>query len=704
MAEEPGRSVPVIIPEIPMACDIVASSVSLAIDDDAEIHDWYPAVVLPPTSHNVAPTYTSRGTHSDRRYSNNSERNENVAPMKMAQLKSAYNAFWVWERHDTTTMREITPPDEMVEEEKDTKEEEKSNGEKESNAERDEDKASDDDATSDSEFANGGIYHPFHPGLSLLAPGDTMNLLSLPPAAKYRDLVLLRPIGSTAVSGLESSRRYKNNLAGVVSHEQHGLALVVACGSELLVYRYDPLVHVPEKNPCLRFDTRPPFTLNLDQAVLTFPYYPHTINSLKVCDLWIDGAAVGVCVDDGSVLVWHAKTLFREIHRRSVLGADRFFRLKIAADISLRVQASAWGIDFASAVDGGKVHHILAVSANSQDITLFYHQTAGTFDEVVTHPILHNIPEVSFASYTVEAGAHKALVCAPSISAELVMFEFCFRTAGESLTTEFDEPTVVRRTDLGADCWTAKPVHAKYFKPVQSLRAMTGDPFIDEEVEMLHILVELNITQMAVDPRKSSAVGGAAKWQFFDSPVVCLSNDPGLRRSSKFSDFDKDHERMHLAYKNQCREHVTSDSTGVADVLLAVSTEARVGLFDGDTFFCYAATKKLFTLDIPTNEDTKWCDRILLTLVIPELLSFVAASQSGLVSIMRLCQHRGLYGMRQEHLFPNALGLAVAEDRLRTIVGLCARDVSVAPEYPRFCLYIVYSDGLVLTYELSVEV
>lgn len=774
--ESPHHVMLSILPNIPTARDnVVAWSVSLlAIEDDAEIHDWYPAVLHHSStplamSQNVVPTYTSRGTQSDRRYSNNSERNPNVVPIKLAQLRSAYNSYRVWERHDTTTMREITPPDEFAEESENEHEEREQESEQENNGtnenvqkrnKQDEDQNENaqshnsvecqalnvqsesdnesvqNDSANESEYeseseneseneneeesklehhqdecGNGGIYDPFRPGLSLLDPGETMRLLSLPPAAKFRDPVHLQPLGSSVVTGLESSRRYKNNLAGVLSHKDHGRALVVACGSELLVYQFDPLCHTPRKNPSLRFDTRPPFTLNLDQAALTWPYYPHTINSLKVCELWIDGAAVGVCVDDGNVLVWHAKTLFQEINRKSVLGADRFFRLKIAPDINLRVQASAWGIDFASACDGTEENHVLAVSANSQDITLFYHQQDGTFAEVVSHPILHNIPEVSFATYTVEKGLHRALVCAPSISAELVMFEFVFHT-GESAssqeeatnTCEFDEPTVVLRTDLGSDCWTAKPVHSRYFKPVQSLRAMTGDPFIDDEVEVSQILVELSITEMSVDPRKSSAVGGAARWQFFDSPVVSLSNDPELSCSSKFSDFDKDHERMHLAYKSQCKENSDSALAAVTDFLVAVSTESRLGLFSAETFFCHAATKKLFTLDIPSNEDTKWCDRILLTLVIPELLSFVAASQSGLVSIMRLCQHRGLYGMRQEHLFPNALGLAVAENRLRTITGMCARNISVAPEYPRFCLYIVYSDGLVLTYELSAEV
>lgn len=812
------------VPAKPEAGDNVAPP------DPADFHLWYPA--CPPEPRNVAPTYNSRGTQSDRRYSNNSERHANVAPVKTAQVNVACSAYREWEHHDSTTMREIMPESDesgnqdgvVFETAKDQNEAEWTDrcdvglsdqrvtntrvssgiletceaknltrndgvegpgvrGLKETGSVRDslcssesetnslcssesetdslclsesetdttvghtETRVSDtetrvgdtetrvgdtetrvrgkskvtfplnsfchDFGLSRGETAskhinqepqhsscdasrNGGVYDPFRPALSLLASSETMHLLCLPPAAKYRDLVALRPVGSTPVAGLESSRRYKNNLAGVLSFEG-ALVLVVACGSELLAYRFGPLGQLPEEKPCLRFDTRPPFTLALHQAALTWPYFPHTINALKVCELWLDGPAVGVCVDDGAVLVWHAKTLFREIHKL-VLGAG-LYRMKIAADVCLLVSSSAWGIDFASAAAGDAKRHLLAVSSNSHDITLFVHHHGDNFHLVVSQPILHNIPEVSFVSYTVECGTHRALVCAPSISGELVMFDFSFRT---SSPTEFDTPTVVGRTNLGADGWTAKPVHSCHFKPVQSLRAMTGDPSIDELVEMSHILVELALAQMAVDPRKSSAVGGAARWQFFDSPVVSLSNEPDLLCSSKFADFDTDHELMHAAFQAQCQENMPQPPT--APVLLAVSTETRLGLFSADTMFCHAATKKLFTVDIPATDETRWCDRILLTLVIPELLSFVAASQAGLVSIMRLCQHRGLYGMRQEHLFPNVLAIAVAEDRIRTIVGLCARDVSVAPEYPRFCLYVVYSDGLVLTYELSTEV
>ena len=70
---------------------------------------------------------------------------------------------------------------------------------------------------------------------------------------------------------------------------------------------------------------------------------------------------------------------------------------------------------------------------------------------------------------------------------------------------------------------------------------------------------------------------------------------------------------------------------------------------------------------------------------------------------MRLCQHRRLYGIIQEHLFPNALSLALGYNGYRTITGLSARNISVAEHLPRYLLYVTYLNGVVLTYELKMD-
>lgn len=64
--------------------------------------------------------------------------------------------------------------------------------------------------------------------------------------------------------------------------------------------------------------------------------------------------------------------------------------------------------------------------------------------------------------------------------------------------------------------------------------------------------------------------------------------------------------------------------------------------------------------------------------------------------------------MRQEHLFPNALSLAIGYHGYRTITGLSLRDRCIwgeggVLELARYLLYISYNDGVVIGYELKLN-
>lgn len=637
--------------------------------------------------------YVSSETQSDRRYSNNSERVADSSVREEIDTSKTQGTYREWEWHDSITRQEMLP---------DCHDSELSG--------------------SSSELSNnGGIYLPFRQRLSDIAT-DSFSLLQLPPAAKYRDSLKLNYMGSSTVSGLETSRRYKNNLAVVVLSPGGPDLLVCGCRSEVYVFEFDESRHIPKTNHVLRFDTRPQFTTDGHRIALTWAYYPHTINYMKSVPNWVQGPAIGVCTDDGSVLIWHVKTLRGEIVRQAQRKPPdpQLYTVRLEADVSLQLQSSAWGLDFASAYDSdGKQHFVLAASSNTQRATLFYfHELTGGYLSVSTHQLLHNIPDVSVVEYSIVGRQHNVIVSCASISGELVLFQFGFTINWEPSEphesqwlfrredVQFNEPIVIRRTSLGSECWTTKPVPIKFFKPVQSIRAMTGDPFIEEDKEVQQILTESKILSMPEDPKVSAGLGGAAYFQFFDSPVVYLATSENANHrvddTSKFVTFEEEYQRIHQAYKHMCK-HEISPSAGLQDKVLAVSTGLQLGLFRGDTLFCCGATKSIFTLEIPMTNETKWCNRILITHVINELLCFIGVSQQGLVTIMRLCEHRGLYGMRQEHLFPNALSLTIAESSIRTIIGLSVRDLSVSSEYPRFMLYIVYSDGLVLTYELREE-
>ncbi|CUM45990.1 uncharacterized protein AC631_01125 [Debaryomyces fabryi] len=285
----------------------------------------------------------------------------------------------------------------------------------------------------------------------------------------------------------------------------------------------------------------------------------------------------------------------------------------------------------------------------------------------------------------------------------------------------FNSPTVITRVLLGEDCWTCKPISSNAFKHVQSIRAMTGDHRINEEQEIEHIMNESEILDFQYDPLKTSHFGLSARWQFFESLVLTLTtklseNQDSTLESAKLTGVDDDYRRIHKGIEsfvsNIQQKHIAKKKSlngksywpldTSATNMLAVSTSKKLGLFRADTLFCNSATKKVFDLSIPFSDESKFSNRISITHIIPALLCFISVTQQGLISIMRLCQHRGLYGMRQEHIFPNALSLALGSRGYRTIAGLAIRDMSF-PTLPRYFIYVTYTDGIIVAYKLSVN-
>lgn len=450
-------------------------------------------------------------------------------------------------------------------------------------------------------------------------------------------------------------------------------------------------------------------------------------------------------------------------NRSSVSGTNRFCGFKISPNYIVKLGASAWGLDFMDYTDErGLSHSIVVTSDNSHRITLlYYHKPDHRFYHVTTHAVLHNIPEVSVLSINTENDLHIVKVVSVSISGELLVFEFKFLICagpineGElsyfqneklyfvdlrrtSVNADLDDlsrsdpvneiyrnmlprvhfhrPSVISRTILDEGCWTCKVANAAYFKPVQSIRAMVGDVSINEENEVKHIINESIILDCLYDPLRTSHLGIGAKWQFFISPTVSFKESPLTNaepelNSAKLTRLDDEYRRIRkgvFADVHHNRGYPKRQSLNgkyyyyggeIQPNMVAVSTFEKLGLFQADTLFCNCATRKLFDLSIPYNNESKYTNRISITCLIPELLSLVAVSQQGFVSLIRLCQHRGLYGMRQEQLFPNAISLALGSRGYRSIVGLCARNISV--QKPRFLIFLTYSDGVVISYELT---
>ncbi|KAK6456334.1 CRT10-domain-containing protein [Scheffersomyces xylosifermentans] len=620
----------------------------------------------------------------------------------------------------------------------------------------------------------------FNSDFTTIETTDPSRILKRSLAEMYHDGLSLNHLGIKKLHNLENIRRYKNNLSAVISDSQNNEFLVQGSNSELVVYDFDNMTHMPNKKAVLRFDTRPAFTSTTDRLISTWPYFPHTINFLKSYQGFDGRQVLGACLDDGTLMIWYSETITDFVKKLGIAKKlssqdeideiyndnNRFYGLKVEPDFRLKMESSLWGLDFLNYNDSfGISHNLIVVSDNSQSVVLFYyHPVDHQFYHVKSHQILHNIPEVSFSSYKVKSdGTHTLKISCASISRELIIFKFNFRIRAGPLNkrefeyykkghiyfvdptmeqmqnrtnptidtvdqdlkgtflsrVSFSSPRVVTRTLLGEDCWTTKPISSKYFKQVSSIALAIGDPFLREWEVVERISKESALLDLEFDPVKTSHLGGGASWSFFPSKVVDLSSNANPYPSAKFDSVtgrDDEYRRIHKGLIKQYersrgrkrQESLNGKTYALHEDLdqepidfLVVSTSKRLALLRADTLFCNSATKKLFDLSIPFNEEVKFSNRVSITHVIPELSCLIAVSQQGLATVMRLCQSRGVYGMRQEHIFPNALGLALGYNGYRTISGLAVMDKSILPNIPRFFVYLSYTDGIVVAYELK---
>lgn len=732
----------------------------------------------------------------DRRYGNSSKEGfKYESANSEASDKFPVNsqkAYVYWEAHDSITRKEITPSSEYKNNIEYNDNDNERNNDNENNESDDikkfdhntkyECSESETERVNEERYTtNGGVYDPDQPQFTELEDTDITKLVSFPPARKYRDLVLLDPIGEKKVANIDNVRKYKNNISIIISDNEGNDYLATCANSEVVLYGFDPTSQLPNHFPIFRFDTKPTFTTTTDRLISTWPYFPHTINFIKA-DKWLGKPILGACLDDGSLMIWNIETITEQISKfaakkrndnqeiNAYSDQNRSFGIKIKPDFKLKMEASLWGLDFLSYQDvQGNSHNLIVASDNSQSVVLFYyHQQDERFYHIKSHQILHNIPEVSFLSFEVQEDVHKVKVACASISGELIVFKFSFRlnegpldkdeyehfknvsvyyvdpsmahieNRGENRHPDedlretelrmkrlhrvvFTNPTVITRVLLDEDCWTCKPIPYRAFKQVQSIRAMTGDHKIDEKQEIEHIMNESEILDFQYDPVQTSHLGLGAHWQFFESPVLNLTDNTSedndsILETAKLTGVDDDYRRIHKGIECFVRSHKINGTQvksmngkdywplneDLSANMLAVSTSKKLSLFRADTLFCNSATKKLFDLSIPFNEESKFSNRISITHIIPELLCFVAVTQQGLISIMRLCTHRGLYGMRQEHIFPNALALALGSNGYRTITGLAVRNMSVL-QYHRYFIYVTYTDGIVVAYQLTMN-
>lgn len=539
----------------------------------------------------------------------------------------------------------------------------------------------------------------------ILETNDISKLIRKDPGDKFNNSLQLKYMGNEILGNFENSRKYKNNLSTVITIESD--YLITAINSEINVYEFG-INFIPKGSPILKFDTKPLFTTTTDRLISTWPYFPHTINYVRQCT-WLEEPSLAVCIDDGGLIIYKLSTIGNAFESSEPVK-------KVKEDFRLKLESSVWGVDF---LKKGP-NNIIVTADNSQSLTLFYyHEQDQRFYHVKTHQILHNIPDCSILSYIIEDGFHIIKVSCVSISSELIVFQFKFKLIEGPLNNHPDlntsvyyidpsiqslesvielennrfkriywfQPTVINRSLLTEDCWTINPVAGSYFKTVNSLGEVFGDD--DYNVELERIINE----SLIFGGVSNKDLGLCKTWQYFKIPTVSFDS---LNRFQKLTTIDDDYRRLNKMFKKKQKSKKDKES----ERYLVVSTSKKVSVFN-DSLFCNCSSGNIFNLEIPSNEESKFSNRISITTVIPELSAFICVSQQGLISVFRLCEYRGIKGMRQEYIFPNAIGLSLGFNGFRTICGLSVRNISVNENFQRFLLYVVYSDGLLLTYQLS---
>lgn len=556
------------------------------------------------------------------------------------------------------------------------------------------------------------------------------------PLIKFRDSLRLGFDGLTRLDH-EYGKKYKNNLSCFSNQFQ---LLFTASNSEIFGYRilFD---NKPCKTPVIRFDTKPSFITERDRNSSTWPYFPFTINYMKI-DKFLDKEVLAIACDDGRVLIWFVELLHQQIPNFEMIQQQRMYNngiygIRVHPDFQLRVECSAWSVDFYNK------YNMIAISDNSQSVSLFYlEESAAKFYSVTSHLVLHNIPDIAFIKDDDvdqrDQNVLKIRISCASIRCELVVFEFTMYLVygpfmNRSPATEsadekiiFDPPVVVNRTLLSEDVWTVNFIDGKYFKRVNSLKSMCGDQFVDEELEVNKIIRQNEKLDVESDPCLSSDLGLVAKFQFFQIPTETLHGGDShysggaVATTKNFSTMSDRYRRIRKMFdsyylhkqRSKLKSHKSLNGrlywepvvkTKQNNKFLCVTSSSKLGLFNSERLLCVSSTPtSVFDFNLSFGEEASYSNRLSISCLIPELSCIVIGSQIGLVSIFRMCTYRGCYGLRQEFVFPNASRLALGDRGYRTITGLCVRKVDKSDPIDRnYIIYITYIDGLVLCYSVN---
>lgn len=535
------------------------------------------------------------------------------------------------------------------------------------------------------------------------------------------------PSGHLAVALVTASQldvppmcKFKNNLACIVTAEETDY-LVVAVNSSLAIHEFSPINLMPLRDGH-HLETRPRFTTTMDTLVSTWQNYPHTFNYIRSFPDFNGSPVVVGCMDDANVYIYNVLT---------IIAAMRAGQSKITPDYTCKTDSSCWGVDVVVYSDKfGTKHDLMVVSDNSRSIKLLYYCRADRqFYHCHSFQLGHNIPSVAFCGppEITSDGFHRVKVACGLISKEVVKFEFNFiivegpqpqwdptpvyyvdgtmqqdalSVLGEPVGVPprgaltrviFDHPQLVARVQLDDHVWGVMAVNSRHFVRVKSLAEVYGEP--PEPITEATIAEELKIINGEYDQQETDQLGLALILQSHRSPRYLR----GRRVSFPFTDSQYRclHKLMAQYMLKPPLPHDTHD-------FLITTAKLLTGLFNQSQLYCNHYIPQLFDpSSIRGFEGHLFTNRLLLYVPIPELLCCLVATQHGLVQVLRMCQYRGVYGLRPETVMPTShLMLALASSGCRTLAGLTVRNRTVDALCPVYLAYLIYSDGLVVTYTL----
>lgn len=538
---------------------------------------------------------------------------------------------------------------------------------------------------------------------SVLEAIERIQLFSPSPSVSNHLKIELKTAIELDMPGL---RKYKNCLSTVFSCQDVDY-LAVALNSSVVVMEFDPITHMPRAQGH-HLETRPVFTHIRDSLVATWQQYPHTINYLQLFKKFNRGPVVAACVDDAHIYIWHTETLIAAVENG---------KSKCRGDYMLCMDSSCWGIDIVSWDDDYGTHNLVVASDNSRKVKLMYYSGYDNrWYHVSSVPLYHNVPTVAFCGPPQrDQGVYSVEVACGLISREVCVFQFNFAISsgpqvedhslpdvyyvdrqvelqvheneGTAVPTGdylpriiFDTPIIKSLSMVDDYVWGVIPMDCRYFLRVDSLEEVFGEAASTGW-----------ISQHSVERGNTYGVNG----------LLNHHKSPRYGHPS-FLHFPTIDDQCHRAHMLIAEYHQNEPPPK----FIAMCSTKLMALFTKDHLFCNNYIPRLFNPAlIPGADGQLFANRLLIYCLVPSLQCCIVATQQGLVLVVRMCQYRGVYGLRPEVVFPSPqLASAFGGDGFRTIAGMTVRDRTVDETHPVVLVYLVYTNGMVVAFELQGQV